>query len=448
MVKVKFEYKILISYLLIGGLWISFSDQLAKKIISDPNYLTEIQTYKGWFYVLVTGILFYFLLKKHLIKIRNAEKKARESDQLKTAFLQNISHEIRTPMNGIVGFAGLLKENDLTKDQKEMYLDIITKSSDQLLNVVNDVLDVSLIDSGNVIINKTQFNLNEFLEQIYSVHSTILRKNISLRLNNTLYSSDHIVFSDSVKLGQILDNLISNAIKYTPKGEVELGCETKENKLLFSVKDSGIGIAPEYHEKIFDRFHRAEIETTKTIGGAGLGLAICRGNVNLLGGDIWVESNLGIGSKFYFTIPGDFVVQKPTVEEKADSKSVLRPGCVLVAEDEEYNFLYISRILNDAGIDFLRAKNGQEAVDICRKNANLGLILMDIKMPVLNGYEAVKIIREFRNEIPIIAQTAFAIGNEKKKALDVGCNDYIAKPFKREELLNKIRENTKAITDL
>lgn len=441
MVKIKFEYKILISYLLVGGLWVSFSDRLVQCFILDSDYLTKVQTYKGWFYVLVTGVLFYFLLKKHLIKIRNAEKKARESDLLKSAFLQNISHEIRTPMNGIVGFAGLLKENNLTKNQKEMYLNIITKSSDQLLSVVNDVLDVSLIDSGNVIINKTQFHLNEFLDQIYSAHGTILRKDISLQLNNTLSGFAHVVFTDKVKLGQILDNLISNAIKYTPTGLIEFGCEMKEDQLLFFVKDSGIGIAPEYHEKIFDRFHRAEIEITKTIGGVGLGLAICKGNVNLLDGDIWVESNLGIGSKFYFTIPGNFVVLEITENEKEDSKSVLNPGCVLVAEDEEYNFLYISRLLTDAGIDFLRATNGQEAVDICRNNSNLGIILMDIKMPILNGYEAVKIIRGFNSKIPIIAQTAFVIGNEKKKALDIGCNDYIAKPFKRVELLDKIKKN-------
>ncbi len=443
MSKLKFEYKILIAYLLVGGMWISFSDLLVQNIVSDPNYLTQVQTYKGWFYVLVTGILFYLILKKHLIRIRKAEKKAKESDYLKTAFLQNISHEIRTPMNGIVGFAGLLKENDLTKDQKEMYLDIITKSSDQLLNVVNDVLDVSLIDSGNVIINKTQFNLNEFLDQIYSAHGTILRKDISLQLNNTISGSAYVFFTDKVKLRQIFDNLISNAIKYTPKGLIEFGCEMKEDQLLFFVKDSGIGIAPEYHEKIFDRFHRAEIETTKTIGGAGLGLAICKGNVNLLGGDIWVESNLGVGANFYFTISDDPVVQKITEEKNEDSKSVLKPGCVLVAEDEEYNFLYISRILKDAGIDFLRATNGQEAVDICQNNPNLGMIFMDIKMPIMNGYEAVRMIRESKNDIPIIAQTAFAIGNEKKKALDAGCNDYIAKPFKRDELLNKIRKNLK-----
>ncbi|PKQ61703.1 hypothetical protein BZG02_14865 [Labilibaculum filiforme] len=441
MVKIKFEHKILISYLLVGGLWISFSDRLLIKIISDPVYMTEIQTYKGWFYVLVTGFLFYILLKKHLLKIRDAEKKAKESDSLKTAFLQNISHEIRTPMNGIVGFAGLLKENGLTKEQKEMYLDIITKSSDQLLIVVNDVLDISLIDSGNVTINKTQFHLNDFMEQIYSAHGTMLRDGFSLELNNTLASANHIVFTDQVKLIQVIDNLIDNAIKYTLKGAIEFGCEIKENQLLFFVKDSGIGIAPEYQDKIFDRFHRAEIETTKTIGGAGLGLSICKGNLDLLGGDIWVESKLGIGSKFFFTIPCDFVVQEITEEQKEDIEWEVSPGYVLVAEDEEYNFQYISRILTDAGINFVRATNGKEAVDICRNSLNIDLILMDIKMPVLNGYDAVKIIREFKNEIPIIAQTAFAIGDEKQKALDVGCNDYIAKPFKKDELLRKIKRN-------
>ncbi len=335
MSKFKFEYKILISYLLVGGLWISFSDRLVQNMIFDPDYLTKAQTYKGWFYVLVTGVLFYLLLKKHLVKIRNAEKQARESDQLKTAFLQNISHEIRTPMNGIVGFADLLNEDNLTIDKRKMYLDIITKSSDQLLKVVNDVLDVSLIETGNVIVNNTQFDLNEFLNQIYSSHASIPRKNLSLQLNNTLFDQVHSIFTDQVKLGQILDNLISNAIKYTPSGLIEFGCEVREDQLLFVVKDSGIGIAPEYHEKIFDRFHRTEIEITKVIGGAGLGLAICRGNAKLLGGRVWVESSLGDGSNFYLAIPCDFVMLEINEKQKEGSQNNVKPESVAVAENKE-----------------------------------------------------------------------------------------------------------------
>ena len=301
--KFKFEFKFLIAYLLIGGLWILSSDWFVQNLFTDVDILTTAQTYKGWFYVLITGILFYVLLNKHLIKIRKAEKKARESDFLKTAFLQNISHEIRTPMNAIVGFSDLLQEDNVSREKQEKYLKILANSSDQLLKVVNDVLDVSMIETDNVKVNLTDFSLRELFSQIQSNHTTIAKESVPIKYKNTLFENDYLVYSDKIRIEQVLDNLISNAIKFTFEGAISFGCEIKEDKLLFFVKDSGIGIDSENQEKIFDRFHRAEVETTKTIGGTGLGLAICKGNVDLLGGEIWVDSELGKGSEFYFTIP-------------------------------------------------------------------------------------------------------------------------------------------------
>ena len=316
MSKLKFEYKFLIGYLLIGGLWILSSDWFVQKLISDVDLLTTTQTYKGWFYVLITGILFYVLLKKHLIKIRTAEKLARESEQLKTAFLQNISHEIRTPMNSIVGFSGLLQEDDISEEQQEKYLKILTNSSDQLLDVVNNVLDVSMIETGNIRANLVEFSLNEFLSQVHSNHSAILKEKLSLQLKNTLLKDNYVIYTDRIRIGQVLHNLISNAIKFTFEGTIVFGCEMKEDNLLFFVKDLGIGIDQRNQEKIFDRFYRAEIETSMTIGGTGLGLAICKGNVELLDGKIWVESSLGNGSQFYFTIPCRFKKINPEMPNK------------------------------------------------------------------------------------------------------------------------------------
>jgi len=440
----KFEYQFFLAYLLIGGAWILFSDRIVKTLIHDVDHLTSIQTYKGWFYVLMTGILFFFLLKKHLLKIRNAESKAKESDRLKSAFLQNMSHEIRTPMNGIVGFAGLLKDDDLSISQKEKYLSIITQCSDQLLNVVNDVLDLSLIETGNIEAARNSVSINKILDDYYNTYSATLNEGISLKLVKGLSEEDSVIVTDEVKFRQIVNNLLSNAQKFTENGSIEFGYEYKQSQIQFFVKDSGIGIDSKMHDGIFDRFRRAEIETTKTIGGAGLGLAICRGNTNLLGGKIWVDSTPGLGSSFYFTIPVNIQISDKNIPINIDTdEPIANNNCILIAEDEDSNFLYISEILEDSNLEIFRAINGQEAIEIYKKNSKISLILMDIKMPVLDGYNATHKIREFDSDIPIIAQTAFAMSDERLKALEAGCTDYIAKPFRKNEVLSMIRKYQK-----
>lgn len=440
----KFEYQFFLAYLLIGGAWILFSDRIVKTLIHDVDNLTSIQTYKGWFYVLMTGILFFFLLKKHLLKIRNAESKAKESDRLKSAFLQNMSHEIRTPMNGIVGFAGLLKDDDLSISQKEKYLSIITQCSDQLLNVVNDVLDLSLIETGNIEAARNSVSINKILDEYYNTYSATLNEGISLKLVKGLSEEDSVIVTDEVKFRQIVNNLLSNAQKFTENGSIEFGYEYIKSQIQFFVKDSGIGIDSKMYDGIFDRFRRAEIETTKTIGGAGLGLAICRGNTNLLGGKIWVDSTPGLGSSFYFTIPVNIQISDKNIPINIDTdEPIANNNCILIAEDEESNFLYISEILEDSNLEIFRAINGQEAIEIYKENKKISLILMDIKMPVLDGYAATNKIREFDSDVPIIAQTAFAMSDERLKALEAGCTDYIAKPFRKNEVLSMIRKYQK-----
>jgi len=445
MQKLNFEYRIVAAYILVGGLWIVFSDKILNYFIRDPDLLTRIQTFKGWFYVIVTGILFYLLLKTHLIKIRNAEQKAIDSDRLKTAFLQNISHEIRTPMNSIVGFSSLLKDKTITENEREQYQEMIAKSSDLLLNIVNEVLDISLIETGNITLNKKRIQLNNVLEELFLSYRPMINSNISFSVIKGLSDPLSFILTDVVKVRQILNNLLNNAIKFTEKGHITFGYSLVNNELEFFVEDTGIGIDHDFHEKIFERFRKIGQDNIRLYDGVGLGLAICQGNVNLLKGEIWLESESGKGSRFFFTIPYEPVYNEETEGiKKPEINKSLNNITILVAEDDEINFLYIREIFKGTGAEILHAVNGKEAVEICQNNNNIDIVLIDIKMPVMNGYEAIKHIREFRPDLPIIAQTAFALSNEMLKAFNAGSNDYISKPFKKEQLLALVSKYTSA----
>lgn len=441
----KFEYRLIAGYIIIGGLWIIFSDKILNYFIHDPESLTRIQTYKGWFYVLITAGLFYSLLKTHLVKIRTAEQNAIGSDMLKTAFLQNMSHEIRTPMNSIVGFSGLLKDKNISDAEKDEYLELIAKGSDQLLSIVNEVLDISMIDTGNISVNKKRIQLNDLMDELYDSHKHLINNHISLSLSKGLHDSKGLILTDVIKVRQVINNLLNNAFKFTENGSVRYGYLLANDELEFFIEDTGIGINPEYHKKIFDRFLKIGQENIRLYDGVGLGLAICKGNVDLLKGKIWVESEPGKGSKFFFTIPYEPVFEEVIVRNKKPEKSTnFNNLTLLVAEDDEINYLYIKEIFKGTGTEILHAVNGREAVDICQNNNKIGVVLIDIKMPVMNGYEAIKKIREFRPDLPIIAQTAFALSNEMLKAFNAGSNDYISKPFRKEQLLSIVSKHMSA----
>lgn len=442
MQKMKFEYRIIAGYVLVGCLWILFSDKLLNYFIRDPDMLTRIQTFKGWFYVLITAILFYAILKSHLVKIRNAEQKAIESDRLKTAFLQNISHEIRTPMNSIVGFSELLKDKKLSESEKDQYLEMISKSSDQLLNIVNEVLDISLIETGNLSVNLRRVQLNNLMKEIYLSYKPLINKEISFTMSTGLSDTLSLILTDVIKIRQIISNLLNNAVKFTDKGHIGFGYTLEENELNFFIEDTGIGIPSDSHDKIFERFLKVGSDNERLYEGVGLGLAICKGNIDLLNGKIWMDSKPGKGSKFLFTIPYKPVYEEEPVKGKnKDLVRTLNNLTILVAEDDDVNYLYIKEIFKGTGAEILHAINGREAVEMCEKNDRIGIVLIDIKMPVMNGYEAIKKIREFRPSLPIIAQTAFALSNEMLKAFNAGSNDYISKPFTREQLLSIVSKN-------
>jgi signal transduction histidine kinase len=436
MPKLKFEYRIIAGYVIVGSIWIAFSDKILYYFVRDPDTLTRIQTFKGWFYVLVTAILFYSLLKSHLSKLRSAEQKAIDSDRLKTAFLQNISHEIRTPMNSIVGFSELLKDHNTTESEKTQYLEMIGKSSNQLLSIVNAVLDISLIETGNISIIKKRLDLNILMDELYMSYKSLIKNNISFTVFKGLEDRLSLILTDIVKVRQILNNLLNNAIKFTENGYIRFGYTVVNDELEFFVEDTGIGIDPDFHKDIFERFRKIGHENIKIYEGVGLGLSICKGNIDLLKGKIWLDSEAGKGSKFLFTIPYEPANQEEKIIiKKSESIKNFDKVTVLIAEDDEINFIYIKEIFRGTGAELLHAADGKEAVEICQNNNKINVVLIDIKMPVMNGYEAIKKIREFRPSLPIIAQTAFALSNEMLKAFNAGSNDYISKPYKKDQLL-------------
>lgn len=442
--KLKFEYKITFAYLIIGGTWIIFSDELLDGIIPSKHTLTTLQTYKGWFYVAFTAMLLFFFLRKHLNKLRSAQRNAEESDQLKTAFLHNISHEIRTPMNSIVGFSELLNNPDLDFERRQNYTEIITQSSDGLLSIITDIVDIATIEAGQARLNETETNLNKMLRQLYEQFSLkVQQKQFSFSYKHSLADDDALIRTDSVKLLAILTNLIGNAMKFTQKGHVIFGYTKKENTLEFYVEDTGIGIPSGMHDEIFKRFRQVELTDDRQFGGSGLGLAISKAYVEMLGGKIWLTSILGKGSVFYFTIPYNkgFLTDMPEIQNQSEIKMDIKGSTtIVIAEDEDLNFMLLDELLSAPNLTILRALNGLEAVELCKSNRQIDLVLMDIKMPIMNGYEATERILELRPTLPIIVQTAYSSEADRTKAFACGCSDFISKPINKDQLIVKINK--------
>jgi PAS domain S-box-containing protein len=379
-------------------------------------------------------------IQNELIK---SKEKAEESDRLKTAFLANMSHEIRTPMNGILGFAYLLKEPNLTGMQQQEYIRIIEKSGSRMLNIINDIIDISKIEAGLVGTNLEESNINEQIEYVYTFFKPEAdARGLLLVFKNSLPDDEAKIITDREKVFAILTNLIKNAIKYSEKGKIEFGYTMVDLKTIsyiqFYVKDTGIGIPKEKQEVIFERFIQADTTDKMARHGAGLGLSITKAYIEMLGGKIWVESEEGKGSEFFFTLPYNTRLQEKAIpEDKVKTKpsfDEIKKIKILVAEDDEISKVLISVYVEEFAEEVFEAQTGAETIEICRHNTDIDLILMDIQMPNLNGYEATRQIRQFNKEIIIIAQTAFAQTGEKEKAIVAGCNEYITKPIHKEDL--------------
>jgi len=368
------------------------------------------------------------------VDLVQAKEKAEESNRLKTAFLHNISHEIRTPMNGIFGFSELLKKPNLTGEQQQEYIDVILKSGKRMLNTLNALMDISMIESGQVKLNITETNINQQVEVLFDLFKNEAKqKGLNLNLQPALPKEPLLVHTDGTKVYGILMNLVKNAIKYTHAGFIEIGFEQRGKVIEFCVKDSGIGIPKDRQQAIFERFVQADIEDTRVYEGSGLGLSISKAYVEMLGGKIWVESEEGVGSQFYFTILYKPAKKEEPLKEKTPNTelgNIKNKLKVLIVEDEETSDTYLTIIIKEYCREILHAVNGEEAINLCRSNPDLDLVFMDIKMPVMGGYEATRKIREFNKEVIIIAQTAFAFPDDDKKAIEAGCNDYISKPIK------------------
>jgi PAS domain S-box-containing protein len=376
-------------------------------------------------------------VEEELIK---SKEKAEESDQLKTAFLHNISHEIRTPMNAIAGFSALLEEPDLNPETVKSYLKIITDSSDQLLSIVNDIIEISNIEVGILKAFYNEINLNSELMMIYQqFRKKAVDKGIEFRLQTSLFGEDAEIEIDNTKLNQILSNLLSNAFKFTKDGKITFGYELKNRYLEFFVSDTGIGIHPDHFEKIFERFFQVDNSVSRGYEGTGLGLAIAKAYVEFLGGKIWLNSEPGKGSIFYFTLPYKSIKQQqlPQMETK-DKNQPERRKSILIAEDDDNNFYLMKELLSDLNINIIRASNGAEAVNAFKSGKDIDLVLMDIKMPVMDGYEATRQILEEKPEAKILAQTAYA--DDEIKAMESGCMGFISKPFIKDRFVSLVKE--------
>ncbi|WP_339703363.1 PAS domain S-box protein [Algoriphagus aquimarinus] len=394
--------------------------------------------------------------KKAKVELIKAKEKAEESDRLKSAFLANMSHEIRTPMNGILGFADLLNEPNLTGKQQQEYIKIIERSGVRMLNIINDIIDISKIEAGLTKVNLKSSNINEQIEYIYTFFKPeVEQKGMQLFFKKSLASKDAVIKTDREKIYAILTNLVKNAIKYTNEGFIELGCrlntDSKPAELEFFVKDTGIGVPKDRQEAIFERFIQADISSKMAYQGAGLGLSISKAYVELLGGKIWVESeegNLPAGkagrSIFYFTIPYHTESEEKNLVENLvpdnEANDYAKNLNILIVDDDKISRMLLTKTIKVFSKEIIEAMDGVEALEACKNNPDIDLVMMDINMPNMNGHEATRQIRQFNKNVIIIAQTANAFDSDRKLAMESGCNDFISKPIRKNELLGLINK--------
>src|SRR6056297_575107 len=376
--------------------------------------------------------------------LHEAKTKAEESDRLKSAFLTNMSHEVRTPMNAITGFSNLILNRDLSEKNKIEYLNIINQSSNSLLEIIDNIIDVSKIEAENLVINKVKCNINTILDELYidinQQKKELGLKNVKIKLTKGIQTNSLEVITDPKRFKQIFSNLLDNALKFTEKGFVEFGYTIEDNNLLCFVKDTGIGFAKDQSKFIFEPFRQADDSSTRKYGGTGLGLTLAKKLVELLGGEINVDVERNKGANFYFNIPFEFSKKELEINMFIPNKINWRDKKILIAEDVETNYQFLHTLLKKTSATVSWAKNGEEVVQMIKKNKNYDLILMDIQMPKMNGHKAFKQLRNHGINIPVIAQTAYAMDSDINEIKNLGYNDYIIKPIEINKLFEKIRK--------
>ncbi len=391
--------------------------------------------------------------KQYEKELKAAKIKAEESDRLKSAFLSNMSHEIRTPMNAIVGFSNLLVQDDILTDEERVeYLQHIASSGHTLLHLIDDIIDISKIVAEQIKIMYDKCYVNKMLQELFAHYKEVLKgnPNVELILNKANSDNDFGFITDQHRFKQIITNLLENAVKFTETGKIEYGytiekeIETKNNLdyIRFYVRDTGIGIPKDKQHLVFERFIKIDSDPNRIFRGSGLGLAISKSLVELMGGRIGVNSEFGKGSEFYFILP--FTQNKGNigVEKVMETKDTFNweGKLILVAEDEDTNYMFLEILLRKTKAKIVWAKNGEEAVEFCNNN-KVDIVLMDIKMPLMHGYEATKIIKSTKPETIIIAQTAYAMSGEREQIIQSGFDDYISKPIKKNELFRLIEKH-------
>jgi len=431
--------------------------ELWKSITSGSNWRGELLNRKKdgtLFWEIVTispirnaeGVITHYLgikediteKKRFEAELIRSKEKLEENDRLKTAFLHNISHEIRTPLNAIIGFSSLLSNRNLSEDKVKSFMDIIEASNEQLLSIISGIIALSSLEAGQEKAEEAPADLNEMIENVYRQFKfSLLPGRVDLSRHFGLPDDQSLVITDGVKLMQVVVNLVSNALKFTPQGSVGFGYDLVDNQLEFFVEDTGIGIPLDKQELIFERFRQLDDSPTRKYGGAGLGLALSKGYVELLGGFIHLQSAPDKGSRFSFSIPFkpvNSVANQAEAPVKEINLMFSAEKTILVAEDEDNNYMLIEEMLSNMNVKTVWARNGLEAVEECGHKPLPHLILMDIKMPEMDGIEATRQIKSIHPDIPVIALTAYAMDEDRKRILEAGCNDYIKKPVNSVQL--------------
>lgn len=433
--------------------WINFA---------DDGHRVFIETIKAPMYDSHHNLIGIFGIGRDITERKKSEKdlieakvKAEESDRLKTSFLANMSHEIRTPMNGILGFTELLKKPHLSGLEQQEYINIIEKSGARMLNIINDIVNIAKVEAGQMEISVAAIDVNEVLDEVSSFFKMEAEiKKLKIHSFKPLAENEAVIHTDRDKLLAILTNLVKNAIKFTDSGLIEIGYSKQGDYLEFFVKDTGIGIPLEQRKFIFDRFRQGSESLSRSYEGAGLGLSISKAYIEMLGGEIWVESNNDNadhagsgtvkGSVFYFNIPYNQTRMEKTlrIPKKKDSvkENRLTNLKLLIAEDDRISQKLIEISTGNIAREVITVATGTDAVEACRMNPDIDLVLMDIKMPEMDGYEATRQIRTFNNRVAIIAQTAYALSGERARAIEAGCDDYISKPLDLDLLVKLIKK--------